>query len=202
MPRTLDPAAVITDRNAYLTRRPEARRAAMRLRAQRRVRVGDQVVLEFENVETLQYQVQEMVYAEGLTDPAEVAHEVAAYSRLLPTSHELCATLFIELGDVASVRTELDSLAGLQHRVAIAVGGEHRAPGLELVDPDDAEPADRTYSVHFLRFRFDDATRDGFRDPTVPAELVIDHPAYADAVPLLGETRLSLLADLALDAPA
>jgi len=80
------------------------------VRAERRVRVGDLLVLEFENEETLRYQVQEMVYTERLTAPADVAHEVEAYSRLLPGSHVLTATVFIELQLLATVREELERL--------------------------------------------------------------------------------------------
>jgi len=32
----------------------------------------------------------------------------------------------------------------------------------------------------------------------VPAELVVDHPAYNDGTPLIGATRRALIADLAL----
>jgi hypothetical protein len=197
MPQTLDRDRVITDRQAYTERRPELRREVMALRATRRVKLGDQLVLEFENADTLQYQVQEMVYAEGLTEAADVAHEVESYSRLLPSSHELCATLFIELDEVATVREELSRLTGVQHHLWIEVGG-HRAPAQELPGPDEDGPSEATYSVHFLRFHFDDAARDAFRDPEAPAELVVEHAEYAESVPLAGATRLSLLADLSL----
>jgi hypothetical protein len=197
MPQTLDRDRLITDRQANTERRPELRREVMALRATRRVKLGDQLVLEFENADTLQYQVQEMVYAEGLTEAADVAHEVESYSRLLPSSHELCATLFIELDEVATVREELSRLTGVQHHLWIEVGG-HRAPAQELPGPDEDGPSEATYSVHFLRFHFDDAARDAFRDPEAPAELVVEHAEYAESVPLAGATRLSLLADLSL----
>lgn len=195
---TLSRDALVLDHRAYAAQRGEARDRMIPLRKLRRVRLGDQLVLEFENAETLQYQVQEMLFAEGVTDEAEVAHELEAYSRLLPSSHELCATLFVELDDVAAVREELERLRGVQHAISIDVGGA-RAPGIELPGPDEEGPSESTYSVHFLRFRFSDEQRDAFRDPQVPASLVVDHPEYADDTPLTGETRKSLLADLALD---
>lgn len=189
--------AVLTDRTRYAEVRGRARDRMIHLRALRRVRLGDRLLVEFENAETLTYQVQEMVYAEGITDPAEVRAEVSAYSRLLPNSHELAATLFVELDDVRKVREELDRLRGIQHRLVIEVGGR-RVPGVELPGPDEDGPAEQTYSVHFLRFRFDDEARDAFRDPEVPARLAAEHEEYVDEVPITGETRRSLLADLAL----
>lgn len=195
--RTLSRDALVLDLSAYARERSEARARMIPLRRGRRVRLGDMLVVEFENSETLTYQVQEMLFAEGLSDDASVAHELEAYSRLLPSSHELTATMFVELADVATVRDELARLTGLQHTLRIEVG-EHVAPAVELPGPDEDGPAESTYSVHFLRFTFDDAARDAFRDPDVPATLVVDHPAYADDVPLAGELRRSLLADLAL----
>jgi hypothetical protein len=199
--RALSRDDLVLDLSAYADQRAAARDRMIPLRRGRRLRLGDIVVVEFENQQTLTYQVQEMLFTEGITDEAEVAHELEAYSRLLPTSHELKATLFVELDDPATVRAELDRLKGLQHSLRIEVGdapNRHVVVGTELPGPDEDGPAESTYSVHFLRFVFDDAARDAFRDPAVPATLVVDHPAYADDVPIEGEARRALLADLAL----
>jgi hypothetical protein len=191
------PETILTDRRAYAEVRDGARDRMIRLRALRRVRLGDRLVAEFENSQTLSYQVQEMVYAEGISDPAEVAAELAAYSRLLPTSHELVATLFVELDEVGTVREELARLRGVQHVIGIEVDGR-RILGQELPGPDEAGTPEETYSVHFLRFPFGEEERDAFRDPERPASLVVDHAEYAEEVALAGATRLALLADLAL----
>jgi hypothetical protein len=188
---------LVLDGSVYAERRAAARDRMIPLRRGRRLQLGDQVACEFENAETLLYQVQEMVYAEGISDPGEAAAELAAYARMLPTSHELSATLFIELDDAATVREELSRLRGLHKSLRIEVAGE-RVPGVELPGVDEAGPSEETYSVHFLRFAFSDRARDAFRDPSEPALLVVDHPAYADDVPITGPTRLSLLADLSL----
>lgn len=197
---TLSASDVVTDHAAYAEKRPELRRRMIPLRAGRRVKVGDMLVFEFENSETLQYQVQEMVYTERLTNPSDIGHEIELYGRMLPTAHELCATMFIELEQTATVRDELARLAGIQDAVTIEVG-DHVVRAAELPGPDeDLDAPDReTVSVHVLRFRFDDAARDAFRDPAVQARLVVDHPEYSDDTPIVGDTRLSLLADLALD---
>jgi hypothetical protein len=189
--------ALVLDHQAYAAERAAARDRMIPLRRGRRLRVGDMVMVEFENVDTLTYQVQEMLFTEGITDEAEVAHELEAYSRLLPTPHELKATFFVELDDVATVREELTGLNGLQHALRIEVDGKV-APATELPGPDEDGPSQETYSVHFLRFTFDDDARDAFRDPQLPASLVVDHPEYADEVPIDGDIRRALLADLAL----
>ncbi|MDX6287942.1 MAG: hypothetical protein QOG53_3427 [Frankiales bacterium] len=189
---------LVLDRGMYAERRPAERDRMIPLRRDRRLRLGDQLVCEFENAETLRYQVQEMVYAEGISDPGEAAAEVEAYARMLPTSHELCCTLFIELEDPRTVKDELARLSGVHHSLRIDVGGES-VPGRELPGVDEELEPETTASVHFLRFAFTDEQRDAFRDPSVPAVLAVDHPEYADEVPISGPTRISLLADLALD---
>lgn len=191
-------ADITTDHTAYSAQRVQARSRMLPIRAERRVRVGDILLFEFENAETLRYQVQEMVYTERLTAPGEVAHEVEAYSRLLPSSHALTATMFIELNQVEAVRDELARLSGVQRRVALEIGGV-TVPAVEIpgVDEDPDQPSE-TVSVHMLRFPLTDGTRDAFRDPEVTVELVVDHPAYSDATPVVGAVRRSLIADLAL----
>ncbi|MCK9904387.1 DUF3501 family protein [Frankia sp. Cpl3] len=191
-------ADITTDHQSYSARRSQARARMIPIRAERRVRVGDILLFEFENAETLRYQVQEMVYTERLSAPGEVAHEVDAYSRLLPSSHALTATMFIELDQLDAVRDELVRLSGVQSRISLEIGGV-TVPAVEIpgVDEDPDAPSE-TVSVHMFRFPLTDETRDAFRDPEVPVELVVDHPAYSDGTPVTGATRRSLIADLAL----
>jgi hypothetical protein len=192
-------ASISTDFAAYEARRREVFARLVPLRRSRRVRVGDLLNFEFENSETLQIQVQEMVYVERLSSPVDIAQEVEAYERLLPTPMSLVATMLIGLEDPAAVRQMLAELAGLQHAVSLELGGT-RVGAVEILGPDeDPDSPSHTVSVHMLRFHFTQATRDAFRDPAVPAQLVVDHEAYSDATPISGETRLALLADLTLE---
>lgn len=203
MARTLDRSALVLDRDAYLREvRPGLRARLIPLRAARRVRLGDAIACEFEDADTLLYQVQEMLMIEGATDDAAVSHELEAYARLLPTAFSLCCTLFIESEDITTVKAELERLTGVQHAVSLrlhpAEGPEVVVTGVEVPGIDEPGPSTVTQAVHFVRFGFDDASRDLFRDPAVPAELVVEHPEYAASAALAGELRHLLLADLAL----
>ncbi|OAA28298.1 Protein of unknown function (DUF3501) [Frankia sp. EI5c] len=191
-------ADITTDHRSYSARRSSARARMIPIRAERRVRVGDILLFEFENAETLRYQVQEMVFTERLTAPDDVAHEIDVYSRLLPSSHALTATMFIELDELGAVRDELRRLDGVQRAISLEIGGVV-VPAVEVpgIDEDPDAPSE-TVSVHMFRFPLTDETRDAFRDPEVPVELVVDHPSYSDAAPVVGATRRSLIADLAL----
>jgi hypothetical protein len=197
---------ITTDHTQYGEQRAAERARVMPIRAERRLIVGDLLAFEFENEDTLRYQVQEMVFVERMTDPAEVGHEIELYGRMLPTSHELCATMFIELDQDADVRAELGRLNGIQHAVRLEIpsddGVATYSAGVELrgLDEDLERPSD-TVSVHVLRFTLSDDQRDAFRNPAVPVELSVDHPEYSESTPIAGATRLSLLADLALTTP-
>jgi hypothetical protein len=206
VPTRLDREALVLDRAAYSRSRPAVRERMIALRDLRRVALGDTVSLEFENADTLLYQVQEMLFVEGVAAAADVDHELAAYGRLLPGGHRLTATTFLTFDDVLTVKDELMALSGIQHLVALQIGPEGsvvRVPGVEVrpdLDDDPAPAVDRgtTFSVHFLEFVLDDVARDLFRDPQQPASVVVDHPAYSAQVRIDGPTRLALVADLAL----
>jgi len=198
LPMTLTVDDITTDHQAYAVTRAEARKRMIPVRAERRVRVGDIVAFEFENLDTLRYQVQEMVYTERLTERADVAHEIEIYGRLMPSSHALTATMFVELRATESVREELAHLAGLQYAIALEIDGETAsAEEIRGLDEDPDTPSE-TVSVHMFRFPLTDEQRDKFRDPEVPVELVVDHEAYNDSTPIEGATRKSLIADLTL----
>jgi hypothetical protein len=202
MPVTLDPARITTDHAAYAATRTDERARMIAVRRGRRIRVGDMLAFAFENAETLAYQVQEMVFTERLTDPADVAHELELYERMLPDAHSLVATMLVELTDPATIKNELARLEGLQRSISLEIGtGSDRllVRGEEIPGPDeDPDVPSTLVSVHVLRFRLTDAARDAFRDPAVPALLVVDHEGYADDAPISGDTRTALLADLTL----
>ncbi len=207
--RTLPRRGIVLDPVEYAALRPMLRARLIPLRAERRVQLGDRVGLAFENAETLHYQVQEMLMVEGVTDEALVAEELAGYGRLLPTSHALVATLFVEHDDVRTVKQELQRLRGLQHSVRLEIGADPATgspptwvvPGVEIPGPDESGPSVELQAVHFLRFDLSDAARDAVRDPAVRMDLSLDHPLYAAVTTVNEVTRTRLIADLALDSP-
>lgn len=183
------------DLAAYAARRAEARAAVIALKKDRRVPLGDIVTLLFENRVTLRHQVQEMVFAEHMSDLEKIEEELATYNPLLPTPYELSATLFIEIPDLATLKQELPRLVGIEHTLSLRVGDDV----VKGVGEGGRSREDYTSSVHYVRFPMDEAQRDGFRDPAVPAEVSVEHPNYSDSAPLTGAVRHSLIADLAFD---
>ena len=178
---------------AYAQVRSERRAEAISLRRARRVRLGDVVMLEFENAQTLRYQAQEMLYVERVTDERAAAAEVSVYQRLMPGGSTLTATMFIEIDDPQRIRAELDRLDGLHDSVRLEVAGEIcRARD---IPPPEEGPSKHTVSVHFLGFDLSDAVLTALR-AGAPARLLVDHPAYRVFADLDAELVRTLLSDL------
>lgn len=191
---TLSIDELILDPERYRQVRSEHRATAIRLRRERRVKLGDIVGLEFENLDTLRYQAQEMLYVEGITDPTAAAAELAAYERLVPSPRCLTATLLIEIRDPAKVRAELARLDGLHESLRLEIGSL-ASRGRDVPPPDEG-PAAHTVSVHFVAF---DLAPDALRELTAGAsgQVVVDHPDYQAAAVLSPELLVALARDLA-----
>jgi hypothetical protein len=185
--------------DAYARVRDDYRRAVIAYKRGRRLAVGPQVTLLFEDRETLRFQVQEMLQVERIADPRQVQQELDVYNELMPGPGELSATLFIEIGEAARLRAELDRLVGIDEHVSLRLGPPGDAQRLRAhFDPKQFEE-ERVSAVQYIRFRLanDDALR--LADARVPAAIEIDHPGYAHAAPLPDALRESLVAGLERD---
>ena len=189
---------ITLDRDSYSAVRPQARKRMLAIRGSRRVQLGELVALEFENEETLHYQVQEMVYAENITTGSGAGEEIATYQRLLPTTSSVSATLFLEFTDLDTVNADLDAVDGIQHLIRLQVGDDVIA-AVDVPPPDEANEQ-QTYSVHFIRFDINRKQREALANLSVPANLTVAHPKFKATVPVPAELRAQLIVDLA--APA
>lgn len=187
-------ADIVRDHGSYADMRTDRRAGIIPLRERRRVTLGDLVSLEFENAETLTFQVQEMVFTERLESDDDVGHEIEAYSRMLPTEDSLVATMFIYLRNPEAITYELNRLQGL-HKVVTIVVDDHVVPGVPIT-PADQDHDDVTVSVHVLRFTFAPDALAAFLDPSIPASVVVEHPEYSDDAPISPTLRQELIADL------
>src|SRR5574339_608633 len=64
----------------------------------RRVRIGPQVMLVFENRQTLWFRLHELLRVARLADPVFVQRELDCYNRLLPGRDQLQAALLLDAG--------------------------------------------------------------------------------------------------------
>jgi hypothetical protein len=186
---------ITLDRNAYAAVRVNARKRMLGIRRSRRAHIGQLIALEFENEDTLHYQVQEMVYAENITTESGAGQEIETYRQLLPTATSVSATLFLEFTDVSTVHGDLDGVAGIQHLIRLRVGDDVIA-AVDVPPPDEANE-EQTYSVHFIRFDITPEQRESLANLSVPASLSVEHQKFQAVVPVPAELRAQLIVDLA-----
>ena len=175
----------------------EAERDAMRAaviahKANRRVALGENLTLLFEDRETIRWQVLEMCRVEGIRDVEGMAHELRVYNELVPGPRELSATLFIEITEPGRIRPELDRLVGIDESVSLELGAERVPAQFDQRQLED----DRISAVHYLRFALTPAQVAAFQDPATAAALRVDHPHYRARSGLTDAVRRSLAVDL------
>ena len=178
--------------NAYAPRRDQFRKAVIAHKAERRVAVGEYATLVFEDRETLRFQIQEMVWIERITDPGGIQKELDVYNELMPGDRELSATLFIEITNMAEIRPALDRLIGLDEHVSIEIGEGGHAERVPARFHAKQMDSDRIAAVQYIRFKFDEAQAQRFRDEAVPARICIDHPNDQHSTEFSPSVRSSL----------
>jgi hypothetical protein len=178
----------------YEKQREAFRSRIIALKQRRRIALGPLISLVFENRETLQFQIQEMVRAERIVEPAKVKDEVEVYNALLPTDQELSATLLIEITDEAAMKEWLDRFMGLDRgrTIAITAGGESVFGQFEGGHSHETKIS----AVHFLRFRPSSRMKEAIADLRQPVSLMVDHNGYRETVPVPGSLREEWLSDL------
>jgi uncharacterized protein DUF3501 len=176
---------------AYEKVREEFRREIIDKKKLRRVSVGDNISLVFENRDTVIFQIQEMLRAERITDLDKIREEIAVYNELIPNPGELSATLFIEIEDQTHLRDELLKFLGIDEAVMFKVG-EVRVPGRF---EEGRAKEDKISAVQYVRFPFDAAARQAFI-AGAKTELAVDHANYRASQVLSAEVQKSLSQDL------
>jgi len=179
---------------AYAKIRAAFRAKVMAHKADRKLAVGENASLHFEDRLTMQYQVQEMLRAERIFEPEGIAEELAAYNPLIPDGNNLKATFMVEYPDAEERRVALSHLIGIEDKVWVEVAGYDKV--YAIADEDmDREDETKTSSVHFLRFELTAAMVAALKGGAALAA-GIDHPNYRQQVAVEGATRASVLGDL------
>lgn len=179
----------------YAETRPAFRDKVLEHKKNRRLDLGTNAALYFEDRLTMQYQVQEMLRIERIFEADGINEELEAYNPLIPDGSNWKATFMVEFPEAEERRVMLTQLLGIEDRVFVQVADFDRV--FALAD-EDLERADeeKTSAVHFLRFEF-------------PAEQVaalksgagliagIDHDNYrVEVSPVAANIRQSLVNDL------
>lgn len=181
---------------AYDKERNDFRARVLAHKKVRTVHLGAHLTLQFEDELTVRYQIQEMLRIEKTFDEAGIMDELEAYNPLVPDGQNWKATLLLEYENVAERRQALARLQTIEDRVWVQVEGYPQV--YAIADEDlERENAEKTSSVHFVRFEFTAAMIQALKGGEELA-IGVDHPAYRALLdPVPEATRSALLADLA-----
>lgn len=185
--------ADVLDKDAYELARPDFRRRIMMVKDRRRVLVGEHLSFHFENRDTMLYQVQEMLRAEGSwTRPGAIDEEVATYNGLIPGAGELSATMMIEYATADERALMLPQFVGIDRHVWLQMGDAPRVGATFDTAQLDSHKAS---SVQYLRFTLTPEQQRLLNTEGTVLRLVVDHPVYHAQAVLSEETRKALADD-------
>ncbi len=162
-------------------------------KARRRLSVGSNITLLFENTQTLWYQVEEMLRTERISATEAIQHEIDTYNELIPGAGELSATLLIEFPEVGERDAALKRLPGLERHLWIKLGDRRVAARF---DERQMSP-ERISAVQFIRFpvALDAAAFLKLAEGNQIA-IQVDHPNLAAEARISGAIALALAEDL------
>jgi len=179
----------------YAEMRDEYRKKIMAHKNNRRLELGNNLLLSFEDKLIMQYQVQEMLKAEKIFDAAGIEEELAAYNPLIPDGTNWKATMLIQYPDVEERQRQLSRLIGIEDLIWMQVEGFDKV--YAIADEDlERDNEQKTSAVHFLRFELDQnmvsAAKSG-----ASISAGVEHENYQQHIsPVADNLRQSLASDL------
>jgi hypothetical protein len=174
--------------------RGDFRQRVIEIKRRRRVGIGDEISLTFENRQTILFQIQEMIRAERMTDRGKILEEIETFNDLIPGQGELSATLFIEIVEQGKIRETLDRLKGIDNGRSLYLQiGEEKVFGVFEAGRSTDE---KISSVHYVKFPLSPGQAKTFTEGVAPAALILDHPNYRKAGGIAPEIRAELSKDL------
>ena len=138
----------------YAEKRSSIRQETIQVKKLREVHLGGHIRMIFENKQTVQYQIQEMLRIEKIFESSEIQDELDVYNALVPNGSNLKATMMIEYPDVAERVEALSRLIGVEKSIYFQVDGHDKV--FPICNEDLERETDvKTSAVHFMRFEFD-----------------------------------------------
>jgi Protein of unknown function (DUF3501) len=191
---TITPDSLMT-LEAYSKYRKANKAQIIARRRLRSVQLGEHVNLQFEDEQTVRWQIQEMLRIEKIFEEEGIRGEIDAYAPLVPDGSNWKATMLIEYPDAHERKRELARLIGVEDRLFVEVEGHARV--YAIADEDlDRENDEKTSAVHFVRFEFTPTAKQAVLAGAA-VRLGCDHRNYPAHVNIAAETLASLAGDLA-----
>lgn len=187
-------AADILPMESYGSRRKETRAQMVALKKNRRLSVGPNATLYFENFDTMLYQVHEMLWTEK-GGAEQLKDELEAYNPLVPNGSELVATFMLEYEDPERRSRMLATLGGIEETIALEIGGHFILASWEHEVERTTEEG-KTSSIHFLHFSLTPKAKQALKQPGTRAVVAIGHPNYAHMAVIPEAVRAEIAKDL------
>jgi len=173
--------------------RIEFRNQIIKIKKNRRIQIGNNITLVFENRETVIFQVQEMMRLEKLVDRKLIQQEIDIYNQLIPEKNQLCATMLIEIQERQYIKPILDSLSGLNDKcVFLEFDNEKVEPIFDQGQLTDG----RVSAVQYLTFSLSKNQKEKFIRLGSDPKILIDHKNYTAESPFTEEMKKVLIEDL------
>jgi len=177
----------------YAHIRDDYRNRVIEMKKVRRVIIGENVEIVFDNRHTLSLQIEETCRLENLTRDDQIAPEIEQANQLMPTADSLAATLFIPLPQDEHIQARLKELVGIDEHVVLHIGSHAIRAAFEA----GRSTADKISAVQYMRFPITDAVRTTLATAGTALAIEIDHPNYRYRVICSEDLRASLAADYA-----
>ena len=179
----------------YSEQRKAFREQVIAHKVPRKIAIGPNATLYFEDRLTIQYQIQEMLRVERIFEAAGIEEELEAYNPLIPDGSNWKATFMLEFPNPEERKEWLGKVLGLERQTWVQVQGFEQV--LAIANEDlERETAEKTAAVHFMRFELSQAMIAALKTGA-SLSMGINHPNYTYSTQLPEPSRLALLADLA-----
>tara|TARA_Y100000389_G_scaffold107667_1_gene104704 strand:- start:18665 stop:19246 length:582 start_codon:yes stop_codon:yes gene_type:complete len=159
----------------------------------RSIMIGENILLLFEDFDTIKYQVHEMLRIEKISKESDINEEISAYTSLIPDGDNLKATMLIMYPDIEERRVMLKKLHDLENSIYLCIDNSKR---IFAVSDEDLERTrdEKTSAVHFLRFQLDSDSIEKFKSSD---NIVFGatHDSYSSDIKIGSETKSALLND-------
>ena len=179
----------------YSEVRNDFRSKVIKHKRNRRLPIGPNATLYFEDNLIMHYQIQEMLRAERIFEANAINDELAVYNELIPDGNNWKATFMIEFADEGERRLALSKMFGIEDKVWLKIDGFNEI--YPFSDEDlERENENKTSAVHFLRFQLNHEMVGALK---LGSQLSagISHGAYQHTVnPIPDNIRESLISDL------
>jgi len=160
----------------YNSTRDVLRKKVLTIKKNRKIQIGNNVTLLFENTDTIRYQIQEMLRIEKIFEAVGIEEELATYNPLIPDGTNLKATMMIEFPDETIRKERLAQLVAIEKRVWLQVG-ENERTFAEADEDLERSTEEKTSAVHFLRFELTDLMVKDLKS-SITLFAGIEHPNY------------------------